>query len=140
MEPQQFKVIEHTADTGFEVRGRTRAKAYEAAALALFQTMWEINKEKHVEPVNLKINGGDPPELLVNFLEEFLYLYEAKELVCTKVRVDSVTEDKISARAWLQNFTRDKDQELLGVKAITYHQLFIGKQDDEWVVRVFLDI
>jgi SHS2 domain-containing protein len=32
------------------------------------------------------------------------------------------------------------DQELLGVKAVTYHQLFIGRKNDSWIARIFLDI
>jgi SHS2 domain-containing protein len=140
MTSQSFKVIEHTADTGFEVTGRRRNDVFQAAAMALCQMMWEIMKETPGEPVDLEINGNDLQELLVNFLEEFLYLYDAKGLVCTRVEIDSVTDNKLTAKVWLQSFDNDQDQEILGVKAVTYHQLFIGRQNDNWVARIFLDI
>ncbi len=79
-------------------------------------------------------------ELLVNFLEEFLYLYDAKGLVCSQLQVETVTDTKICAKAWLQQFNDVRDQELLGVKAVTYHQLYIGEKDHKWLAKVFLDI
>ncbi|UCD66179.1 MAG: archease, partial [Deltaproteobacteria bacterium] len=82
----------------------------------------------------------DMEELLVNFLEEFLYLYDAKRLVCTRLQVGDIREHRIYAKAWLQEFNPNRDKELLGVKAVTYHQLFIGKKNDTWTARIFLDI
>ena len=48
--------------------------------------------------------------------------------------------NKIRAKAWLQRFNEAGDQELLGVKAVTYHQLFVGRKNDTWTARIFLDI
>jgi SHS2 domain-containing protein len=137
---QEFKVIEHTADTGFEVKGNSQAGVFRAAALALFQIMWEIKKIRAGKKVTLEIKGVDLQELLVNFLEEFLYQYDAKGQVCTNVDIESINDQKLVATAWLQPFDNDLDEEILGVKAITYHQMYIGRQDDQWIGRVFLDI
>jgi SHS2 domain-containing protein len=140
MVPQLYHLIEHTADTGFEVRGNTREQVFEAAALAFFHIMWRLGHHKESQPEIIEVTGSDLQELLVNFLEEFLYLYDAKGFICKKLTVQSVTETKICAKAWLQEFNDDKDHELLGVKAVTYHQLYIGKKDHKWLAQVFLDI
>ena len=140
MTSQPFKVIEHPADTGFEVTGKSLANVFRAAASALFLMMWEIKKERVTEPIDLEISGSDSQELLVNFLEEFLYLYDAKGLVCTRVEIHSISNKKLAVTVWLQPFDNDLDQEILGVKAVTYHQMYIGKQDNVWLARVFLDI
>ena len=140
MPPQFYRIIEHTADTGFEVRGDTREQVFEVAALAFFQMMWRIGHHEESQPEIIEVTGCDVKELLVNFLEEFLYLYDAKGIICTQLNVETVTDTKICAKAWLQQFNDDKDQELLGVKAVTYHQLSIGKKDHKWLAQVFLDI
>ena len=140
MAPQLYRIIEHTADTGFEVRGNTKEHLFETAAQAFFHIMWQIETAKKIKPETLEITGSDLEELLVNFLEEFLYLYDAKSQVCTQIQIEEMTDKKIRATAWLQKFNADRDQELLGVKAVTYHQLFIGKKNDTWLARVFLDI
>jgi SHS2 domain-containing protein len=140
MTPKLFRIIEHTADTGFEVRGSSIEQVFEAAAKAFFNIMWQIDTLQKNEPRTIEVTGGDLEELLVNFLEEFLYLYDAKRLVCTGIEVVTISEKKVRARVWLQNFNDAGDQELLGVKAVTYHQLFIGKKNNTWTARIFLDI
>jgi len=40
----------------------------------------------------------------------------------------------------MQRFDSDRDRELLGVKAVTYHQLYIGRKDETWLARMLLDI
>ena len=111
-----------------------------AAALALFQMMWEITGDIAAKPVDLEISGVDHQELLVNFLEEFLYRYDARGHICTRVEITSVSDKKLTATAWLRPFDNQLDQEILGVNAVTYHQLYIGQHDNVWLGRIFLDI
>jgi len=140
MTPGLYRIIEHTADTGFEVWGSTKEQVFESAARAFFDIMWQIDALQENEPAVIEVAGNDLEELLVNFLEEFLYLYDAKGLVCVNVQVETVLKNKVRVKAWLQKFNAAGDQELLGVKAVTYHQLFIGKKNDTWTARIFLDI
>ena len=104
MTPRLYRIIEHTADTGFEVRSTSRKKVFEAAAQAFFRIMWKINATGKGSQKTIEVYGNDDEELLVNFLEEFLYFYDAKQLVCTKIDIQELTEKKISARARLQFF------------------------------------
>jgi len=140
MASQLYRIIEHTADIGFEVRSNTKKHVFETAAQAFFHIMWEIETVGKSKPESIEVTGSDLEELLVNFLEEFLYLYDAKGLVCTQIQIEEMTDKKIRAKAWLQIFNADRDQELLGVKAVTYHQLYIGKKNNTWSAQVFLDI
>ena len=140
MVSQLYRVIEHTADTGFEVWGATKELLFESAAKAFFDIMWQIDAQQKSEPETIEVTGSDLEELLVNFLEEFLYLYDAKGVICSGIKVETVEDNKVRAKAWLQKFNEAGDQDLLGVKAVTYHQLFIGKIDETWTARIFLDI
>lgn len=140
MKPMSYRIMEHTADTGFEVTAETRKKLFEAAALAFFDLMWSADRTEATRTETIDVTGGDIKELMVNFLEEFLYLYDAKGLLCTGLEVESVTGSRVSARALLQRFDAERDRELLGVKAVTYHQLEVGRKGRWWRARVFLDI
>ena len=140
MVSQLYRVIEHTADTGLEVWAATKELLFESAAKAFFDIMWQIDAQQKIEPETVEVTGSDLEELLVNFLEEFLYLYDAKGVICSGIKVETVEDNKVRAKAWLQKFNEAGDQDLLGVKAVTYHQLFIGKIDETWTARIFLDI
>jgi SHS2 domain-containing protein len=137
-----YRVIEHTADTGFEVVGASMAELFANAALVLCQLIWNPEANPGGEPLaeEVQIEAGDPGELMVNFLEEFLYLYDAKRLVATRVEVGSISETALTARVRGHRFDPDRDEERLGVKAITYHQLFVGRDNGRWRARVLLDI
>ncbi|MDH5298471.1 MAG: archease [Desulfobulbaceae bacterium] len=139
MPPPPHRIIEHPADTGFETQAPTLASLFENAALVLFALMWEGTATDDRE-LAITIRGGDLEELMVNFLEEFLYLYDAKELVSSGITIDAISPDELTARVRCHPFGAGRDRELLGVKAITYHQLFVGQTDDGWRARVLLDI
>ena len=140
MSLKPYRIVEHTADTGFEVEAASAAGLFEAAAAAFFDMMWHIASPQKSAAQTIEVSGGDSGELMVNFLEEFLYLFDAKGVVCTRVEVVALTDDRVSARAWLQEFNPDRDRHLLGVKAVTYHELFVGRKGGGWEARVLLDI
>ena len=140
MSSQGYRILEHTADTGFEVKGSSIEKLFEAAARAFFHILWEIGTDRQSWSENIEVVGSDLEELMVNFLEEFLYLYDAQGLVCTHIKVILITDTMIRAMARMQRFDSDRDRELLGVKAVTYHQLYVGRKDETWMARIFLDI
>jgi SHS2 domain-containing protein len=140
MSSQGYRILEHTADTGFEVKGSSIEKLFEAAARAFFHILWEIGTDRQSWSENIEVVGSDLEELMVNFLEEFLYRYDAQGLVCTQIKVILITDTMIRAMAWMQPFDNDRDRELLGVKAVTYHQLYVGRKDDTWMAQIFLDI
>lgn len=140
MSPLNYRLIEHTADTGFEVQADSVEQVYENAAGAFFNMMWQIANPDISTPKTIEVTGVDQEALLVNFLEEFLYLYDAKSLVCTRIQVEKAEPEILRARAWLQEFDENHDRELLSVKAVTYHQIFIGRENSKWKARIFLDI
>ena len=140
MSSRGYRILEHTADTGFEVMGSSLEELFEAAANAFFHMLWHIDTDIQARPETIGVTGGDVEELMVNFLEEFLYRYDAKGLVCSKIKVLSVADTMLRVRAWMQPFDSDRDREMLGVKAVTYHQLCIAQKNNTWVARVFLDI
>jgi len=140
MGPQFYRIIDHTADTGFEVQGKTREQVFENAARAFFHIMWRIGHHKENKPETITVKGNDLQELLVNFLEEFLYLYDAKGLICSQLKIYSITDTEIRVKVWLQQFDVKQDQELLAVKAVKYHQLYIGEKEQGWSAQIFLDI
>jgi SHS2 domain-containing protein len=140
--PVPYRIVEHTADTGFEVTGASQAELFTNAALVLCQLIWNVEANPDGEPLaeEIRIEAGDPGELMVNFLEEFLYLYDIKGLVATRVELEAISEKTLTARIRGHRFEPGRDEERLGVKAVTYHQLFVGRENGRWRARVLLDI
>ena len=138
MEP--FRVLEHTADVGFEAFGSTREEVFANAGRALMNIIVDLESVDPAAGVRVQAEGSDPPDLLVNWLSEILYLYDAEGWVFRGFEVRSLTDRSISAIARGEKFDPARHQVNLLVKAVTYHQLVLEKTASGWRAQVYVDI
>src|SRR5881296_2406659 len=79
----------------------------------------------------IQTNGHDEKELLYNYLEELLLLFEVKQLALGSFTVNSLTqtraETRLQGRAAGEPFDRTKHNGKVEVKGITYHLMEIEK-------------
>lgn len=84
------------------------------------------------------MEADDLGALLVDWLEEILYLHEVRRIALGGV---SVEVEEARARGAVSAVPLGDDPiDGTQVKAVTYHQLAVEERDDGWWVRVFLDI
>ena len=139
---RKYRFLRHTADAKFQALGQTLEEAFANAALATSSLMWDWRKvEKKVEyPV--RAEGRDLEQLLVNFLEEILYLLETKGFLLNSaedMRIHKRNEGYILDTRFLGDNYSDKYNLLGDVKAITYNEMSITK-NDHYTVQVVVDI
>src|SRR2546428_8163115 len=88
--------------------------------------------------------GHDEKELLYNYLEELLLLFEVKQLALGSFTVISLTqtqaETRLKGRAAGGPFDRTKHNGKAEVKGITYHLMEIDKHPGKVTVRFLLDL
>lgn len=135
-----FRILEHTADIGFEAFGVTREEAFANAGRALFHIIAESNSVELRERVEIRAEGANPSELLVNWLSELLYLQDAEGWLFRDFEVISLSDNSIVAVARGEKFDPVRHQIKLLVKAITYHQLGLEKNAGGWRAQVYVDI
>ncbi len=135
-----FTILEHTADVGFEARGETAAAMFEQAAAALLSIAVDDRDLGGSARWSLAVRAPDYPSLLVNFLEEILYLFDTGRFAPRSCEVTDL--DSTSVAATLVGEPRDPRRHpwRLIVKAVTYHGLEVTEHDGTWVGRVFLDV
>lgn len=135
-----FEILEHTADVGFRARGATAAALFEHAAEAFLSIAAERHQVEERESLEITVDGDDLPSLLVNFLEELLYLFDTGRFVPARVHVLEITGNAVRAR--LSGEPRDPARHpwRLIVKAATYHGIEVGEHAGHWQARVFLDV
>lgn len=138
---QGFRILEHTADVGFEAWGESRAEVFRNAGRALMSIVIDLASVNARESVAIEARAGSPAELLVNWLSEILYLQDAEGWLFRDFQIDTLTEGAIRGQGKGERYERDRHQIKLLVKAITYHQLMLQKQpDSEWRAQVYVDI
>ena len=136
----RFRVLEHTADIGFEAFGSTREETLANAARALFSLVVDLDAIIPREEVTIRASGSDPEALLVNWLSELLYLHDAEGWLFREFEIGRLEDYSLVSTARGEKFDRSRHAPKLLVKAITYHQLVLEKTREGWRTKVYVDI
>ncbi len=137
---QPFRILEHTADIGFEAFGTTREEVFSNAARALINIIVDLKSIAPRGEVAIEVQASDPPNLLVNWLSEILYLHDAEGWLFSDFEMRSLTDHSLSALARGEKLDPARHPIKLLVKAITYHQLALEKTPQGWRAQVYVDI
>jgi SHS2 domain-containing protein len=132
-----FEILEHTADLGIRAWGPSLEVAFEQAARALVQVL-DVAGMGEGAAREIQLSGGDAAGLLVDFLNELVFVAETEEVGFADVSVTHVSDERLEAEVLLV----PGDHEPLGmvVKAATYHQLRVEREEGRAEIRVFLDV
>ena len=133
-------MLEHTADIGFEAFGATGKEVFANAARALMHLMVDLESIAPQEKLSLRAEASDMPSLLVNWLSEILYLFDAEGWLFRDFEFEDLTDHSLAARARGEKFDRRRHQVKLLVKAVTYHQLVLRETAQGWHAQVYVDI
>ncbi|HET7100731.1 MAG TPA: archease [Terriglobia bacterium] len=136
----RFRILEHTADVGFEAFGSTLPEAFENAARAMAHLVVDPAAARPVEETQIKVPGTDPPDLLVNWLSEILYRHDAERCLFHDFRVESIDDHAASGIARIETIDPARHRTNLMVKAITFHQLGLQQTAGGWRAQVYVDI
>jgi SHS2 domain-containing protein len=133
-----FELLEHTADIGIRARGATLEEVFEEATLGLAEVLGALRPGAG-EAVPVAVTAGDAGALLVDWLNEVLWLYEVRgHAGIAAVRVERVAGDR--AEGTVAFSSTDPPAEGTFVKAVTYHRLRVGRDADGWLAEVYLDV
>jgi SHS2 domain-containing protein len=136
----RFEILEHTADVGFVAEAPGLERLFEAAAQALIEIAIEREAIARRDALRIEVTGDDLPSLLVNFLEEMLYLFDTARFTPAEARVETISPTRLQVD--LLGEVRDpvRHRWKLIVKGVTYHGLEVQERDGRWSARVFLDV
>ncbi len=137
---ETFRVLEHTADIGFEAFGPTHKEVFRNAARALIALVVDLETIVPREKITIETKGPEPASLLVNWLSEVLLLHDAEGWLFCDFEVAQLDEQSITAVGHGEKFDPARHQAKLLVKAITYHQLALEKTSEGWRAQVYVDI
>lgn len=134
-----FEVIDHTADVGIRAYGENMGQAFANAAGALFSLIAELDDVEEVLHRDIELTATDQESLLVEWLNELIYLFDTENIIFKRFDVVGLTDTRLRARGFGEMVDSSKHRLKTGVKAATYHMLRVEK-DDGCQVQVLFDI
>lgn len=132
------------ADVAFEAEAATLAELLSEACLAVSETMIrDLSSIAPREERRIEVEAEEPERLLHRALEEIVYYKDAERLVfgaiSTKVQESG---GKLNASMLARGETLDsrRHEEIVDVKAVTWHRFRVERTPTGWRAFVVLDI
>jgi SHS2 domain-containing protein len=129
-----FEEIEHTADWSFRVRGKTFAQLLENAARAM-HSFGRIEGEGKSSTRKIEVQGVDRETLLVNWLNEILYLEQKHDEIYDRFEVFEVSDNHLRAKVYGCSAPG-----VSHIKAVTFHNLAVKQTSEGFEATVVLDV
>ncbi|MHC1601203.1 MAG: archease [Candidatus Nezhaarchaeales archaeon] len=139
-----IRFLDHPSDVYIEVKARNLEEAFALCGKALYDVMTDVNAVKAQEKVEVVVEGFDLHSLLYNWLEELLYLFDAKGFLGSDVKVEEITKVnegfKLKAIILGEKYDPQRHTSKTAVKAATYHLMEIKEENGGYTIRFVLDI
>ena len=131
----RFQEIDHTADWAFRAYGSTLQELFENAAYALSALEGALDAQSTLTR-EIQAQGIDLEALLVNWLNEILFLQETQRETFQKFQITQMTDTALTAT--LHGATALPATKL--IKAVTYHDLKIEQTEKGWQATIVVDV
>jgi SHS2 domain-containing protein len=136
---KRFEEIPHTADWSFRAFGRDLRDVFANAAHALFSLQGASPRDAPRATMvkrNVRVEGIDYESLLVNWLNELLFLQEQHREVYERFNISRLTSTALAAQ--IVGKPRGKMDKI--IKAVTYHNLKIEQTQEGWQSTLVVDV
>jgi len=136
----KFEPIEHTADIGIRAYGEDIQQLFSNAALGMYEQIADMSNVNPTETIEINAEAGDHEELLVVWLSELLYQYNGKNMLLREFSIERLAEDHIVSFAKGEKIDLNKHILRKEVKAVTFHDVRIEKQDGIFKTELIFDV
>ncbi len=135
-----WETFEHEADVGLIVHGGDGPELFANAGLALFDLVCELERVEERARYPLAGDADGVETLLVEWLNELVYLFEGGGVVCRRFAFPSWSETRFHADAFGEPADPERHEPRDLVKAATYHGLSVARGPKGYEARVILDV
>jgi SHS2 domain-containing protein len=138
-----YRFIDHTADVAADLDGNTPGELFSSAAQALTDTITALERVQPSVPQSITLEAPTLEDLLVDWLNELLYLFEVQNVLVSESDVTLGQRDgrwALSATARGEPFDPSRHPSRVLVKSATYHGLHVTHEDGTWRATIVFDI
>ncbi len=135
-----FETFDTTADVGITVYGENLKDIFGQAAIGLFSFITNVKKLDTKISKSLEINADSYENLLINWLNELIFLFDTEGFVGKDIKIKELSETKLIAMIKGDFFNEKKHSRGVLIKAATYHKLKLEKKNNGWMATILFDI
>lgn len=87
----------------------------------------------------IDISGDDWEALLVEWLNEIIYLFESKGAVICRYEFEKLDRNNVKAKVYGESFDEQRHEYGMNIKAATMHGLKVTK-NKKWCAEIIFDV
>lgn len=133
---KRFGLVEHPSDIGILAYGSNYKETFENAAFGMFSAMAELSDVLPQKSFEVKVKGEDREELLINFLNELIFLMDAKKMLFCDFKIYHLTDKELKAHVSGALIQVGLTELHRPIKAATFNQLEVREKK----VKVIFDV
>jgi len=138
--PAAWEHFAHAADIGVRGIGRTKAEAFEQAALALTAVTTRPELVRPATPVAIACDAPSDEVLLVDWLNELVFEAATRRWVFGAFEVD-LDGPRLRARAFGEPLDVARHEPAVEVKGATFTDVRVDRlPDGRWVAQCIVDV
>jgi tRNA nucleotidyltransferase (CCA-adding enzyme) len=131
MSEAHWEHLPHGADIGVCGVGKSKAEAFEQAAIALTAVITEPQSISGTIPVEVECTAADDELLLVEWLNALIYEMATRKMLFGKFSV-RIKGNKLTGRAWGEAINLEKHDAAVEVKGATCTNLKVSRNREGW--------
>ncbi len=134
------RLLAHTADIGLAVQAKSADALFREAARGLLLLLGGSPPARPQQEVTVRVAAGDQAELLVNWLNELLFLIETRRFYLADCRIEALSTTALTAVLHGEELDPERHSFARDAKAVTHHRLRLEERDGVWRARVYVDL
>ncbi|MDA0836816.1 MAG: archease [Planctomycetota bacterium] len=137
---ERYIELDHTADVGVSVFGKSLEELFEAASFALFDLQVDLSDVRAEAEFEIAVTGTDLENTIVRWLQRLIALMDIEDIVFSRFELLEVTEESARGKAWGEPLDISRHRVKGAIKAVTYHELEIKETSDGWEAQIIFDV
>ena len=139
-EGKKYRVIRRSSELSLRLSGDSRAQVLADAGFALFDLLVDLTAVEARESVTLEVEGLDNDDLMINWMRELLYEYQASGFVLKEFEIREAGEFFVRAEARGEKYDPDRHEEREAIGAVDERLSHLGKMGSQWTAQVGFEL
>ena len=135
-----YHTFDHTADVGLEAWGATLEQALAEVGFGFQSIMLGDGLVRPMQSRTFSVWAADEEALVVAWLSDLIFAFETEGWLSATIEISVTSATSFLAFCRGEPLDETRHEVAVGVKAVSYHELLVQRDDSGVRLRVILDV
>ena len=137
---KKYRITTHQSELAVRITGNSQADLFTNSAFALFDVMTDIANVETKESLPLEVEGSDRDDLMVNWMRELLYLYQASGYLLKEFKIVEVKDTMVKAEVSGEKIDPDRHEIKQEITTVAFHKSRMEKTGNQWIAQLIFEL